>query len=117
MYRVGQNRIYAPDMTVYLVLGGFPAKKMHIHRIHLALASPTYVHPTYMVNPIFFTCALTGGHGQASAILQAQTQQVFTTCKVPQHWRQHSFDVPYLRILSAQHSGVYVLHTAASCKP
>ena len=38
--RVGQNRIYAPSMTVYLVISlpNIP----YIHRIYMVLANPTY---------------------------------------------------------------------------
>ena len=38
--RVGQNRIYAPYMTVYLVIS-LP-KIPYIHRIYMVLANPTY---------------------------------------------------------------------------
>jgi len=36
--RVGQNRIYTPYMTVYLVIS-LP-KILYIHRIYMVLASP-----------------------------------------------------------------------------
>jgi len=36
--RVGQNHIYAPYMTVYLV--NFLPKTPYIHRIYMVLASP-----------------------------------------------------------------------------
>jgi len=39
--RVGQNRIYAPYMTVYLVIS-LP-KIPYIHRIYMVLANPTYI--------------------------------------------------------------------------
>jgi len=39
-FRVGQNRIYAPYMTVYLVIS-LP-KIPYIHRIYMVLAKPTY---------------------------------------------------------------------------
>ena len=38
--RVGQNRIYTPYMTVYLVIS-LP-KLSYIHRIHMVLANPIY---------------------------------------------------------------------------
>ena len=38
--RVGQNRIYTPYMTVYLVISLF--KIPYIHRIHRILANPNY---------------------------------------------------------------------------
>jgi len=38
--RVGQNRIYTPYMTVYLVVS-LP-KIPYIHRIHRVLANPSY---------------------------------------------------------------------------
>ena len=38
--RVGQNRIYAPYMTVYLVI---PLPKIpYMHRIYMVLANPRY---------------------------------------------------------------------------
>jgi hypothetical protein len=40
MVRVGQNRIYTPYMTVYLV-NSLP-KIPYIHRINVVLANPTY---------------------------------------------------------------------------
>ena len=40
MVRVGQNRIYAPYMTVYLVIS-LP-KTPYIHRIYMVLANPTH---------------------------------------------------------------------------
>ena len=39
--RVGQNRIYAPYMTVYLVIS-LP-KIPYMHRIYMVLANPTYI--------------------------------------------------------------------------
>jgi len=39
--RVGQNRIYTPYMTVYLVIS-LP-KIPYIHRIYMVLANPTYI--------------------------------------------------------------------------
>jgi len=43
--RVGQNRIYAPCMTVYLVtsLPDMP----YIHRIYMVLANPTHLDYLY----------------------------------------------------------------------
>jgi len=40
MLRVGQNRIYTPYMTVYLVISlpGIP----HKHRIYMVLANPSH---------------------------------------------------------------------------
>jgi hypothetical protein len=38
--RVGQNRIYTPYMTVYLVIS--PPKIAYIHRIYMVLANPRY---------------------------------------------------------------------------
>jgi len=38
--RVGQNRIYTPYMTVYLVVS-LP-ELAYIHRIYMVLANPTY---------------------------------------------------------------------------
>ena len=40
IHRVGQNRIYTPYMTVYLVI--FLPKIPYIHRIYMVLANPTY---------------------------------------------------------------------------
>jgi len=40
IYRVGQNRIYTPYMTVYLVI--FLPKIPYIHRIYMVLANPKY---------------------------------------------------------------------------
>ena len=40
MSRVGQNRIYTPYMTVYLVIS--LSKIPYIHRIYMVLANPTY---------------------------------------------------------------------------
>jgi len=42
MTRVGQNRIYTPYMTVYLVIS-LP-KIQYIHRIYMVLANPTDDH-------------------------------------------------------------------------
>ena len=39
--RVGQNRIYTPYMTVYLVIS--LQKIPYVHRIHMVLANPTYL--------------------------------------------------------------------------
>jgi hypothetical protein len=39
--RVGQNRIYAPYMTVYLVISLL--KTLYIHRIYMVLANPTHL--------------------------------------------------------------------------
>jgi len=39
MFRVGQNRVYAPYMTVYLVIS---LPKYCIHRIYMVLANPTH---------------------------------------------------------------------------
>ena len=41
MFRVGQNRIYTPYMTVYFVIS-LP-RIPYIHRIYMVLANPTYV--------------------------------------------------------------------------
>jgi len=41
MCRVGQNRIYTPYMTIYLVIS-LP-KLPYIHRIYMVLANPKYV--------------------------------------------------------------------------
>jgi hypothetical protein len=41
MCRVGQDRIYAPYMTVYFVIS-LP-KIPYIHRIYMVLANPTHV--------------------------------------------------------------------------
>jgi hypothetical protein len=38
--RVGQNRIYTPYMTVYLVI--FLPKLPYIHRIYMVLANPNH---------------------------------------------------------------------------
>ena len=38
MCRVGQNRIYTPYMTVYLVI--FLPKKPYTHRVYMVLANP-----------------------------------------------------------------------------
>jgi len=40
-YRVGQNRMYAPYMTVYLVVS-LP-QIPYIHRMYMVLANPTRV--------------------------------------------------------------------------
>ena len=40
MIRVGQNHIYTPDMTVYLVIS-LP-KIPFIHRIYMVLANPEH---------------------------------------------------------------------------
>jgi hypothetical protein len=40
MTRVGQNCIYAPYMTIYLVI--FLPKVPYIHRMCMVLANPTY---------------------------------------------------------------------------
>jgi len=47
--RVGQNRIYTPYMTVYLMIS-LP-KIPHIHRIYMVLANPTSV-----VKAVFSQC-------------------------------------------------------------
>jgi hypothetical protein len=41
IYRVGQNRIYTPYMTVYLVIS-LP-KNTDTHRIYMVLASPSHI--------------------------------------------------------------------------
>jgi hypothetical protein len=41
LYRVGQNRIYTPYMTVYLIVS-LP-KKTYVHRIYTVLANPLYI--------------------------------------------------------------------------
>jgi hypothetical protein len=41
MYRVGQNRIYTPYMTVYLMI--FLPNLPYVHCIYMVLANPTYV--------------------------------------------------------------------------
>jgi hypothetical protein len=41
MFKVGQDRIYTPYMTVYLVIS-LP-KIPYIHRIYVVLANPIYV--------------------------------------------------------------------------
>ena len=43
MSRVGQNRIYAPYTTVYLVISLPKILCIPIHRICMLLANPTYV--------------------------------------------------------------------------
>ena len=40
IYRVGQNRIYTPYMTVYLVIS-LP-KIPYVHRVYIVLANPTH---------------------------------------------------------------------------
>jgi len=40
-FRVGQNRIYTPYMTVYLMIS-LP-KIPYIHRIYMVLANPRYL--------------------------------------------------------------------------
>ena len=47
MYRVGQNCIYTPYMTVYLFIS-LP-KIPYIHRIYMVLANPNYVWCIYGV--------------------------------------------------------------------
>jgi hypothetical protein len=42
MYKVGQNRIYTPYMTVHLVIS-LP-KIQYINRIYMVLANPMYVY-------------------------------------------------------------------------
>jgi len=39
IFRVGQNRIFAPYMTVYLVKS-LP-KMLYVHRMYMVLANPT----------------------------------------------------------------------------
>ena len=41
IYRVGQNCIYVPYMTVYLVIP--LSKKPYIHHTYMVLANPTYI--------------------------------------------------------------------------
>jgi hypothetical protein len=41
MFRVGQNRIYTPYMTIYLMIS-LP-KIPYIHRIYMVLANPNHV--------------------------------------------------------------------------
>ena len=50
IHRVGQNRIYTPYMTVYLVIS-LP-KIPYIHRIYMVLANPSY---TQLYNNDVFT--------------------------------------------------------------
>jgi len=45
IHRVGQNRIYTPYMTVYLVV--FLPKIPYIYRIYMVLANSTYTHWLY----------------------------------------------------------------------
>ena len=45
MSRVGQNRIYTPYMTVYLMIS-LP-KIPYIHRIYMVLANPMYEHSAF----------------------------------------------------------------------
>jgi len=47
--RVGQNRINAPYMTVYLAMS--PPKVPCIHRIYVVLANPTYYAPVPKATP------------------------------------------------------------------
>jgi len=47
IYRVGQNRIYTPYMTVYLVIS-LP-KLPYVNRIYMALANPTDIRCIYTV--------------------------------------------------------------------
>jgi len=42
--RVGQNRVYTPYMTVYLVISLL--KIPYMHRIYMVLANPTHYVPT-----------------------------------------------------------------------
>jgi hypothetical protein len=48
--RVGQNRIYTPYMTVYLVIS-LP-KIPYIHRIYMVLANPIHMLPTIMCTQV-----------------------------------------------------------------
>ena len=59
-YRVGQNRIYAPYMTVYTVIS-LP-KIPYIHRIYMILANPTYIYGIYgiMANTQSYTVYIYG---------------------------------------------------------
>ena len=50
MSRVGQNRIYTPYMTVYLVI--FLPKKPYTHRIYMVLASPKHEGTTVDAGPV-----------------------------------------------------------------
>jgi len=51
MIRVGQNRIYTPYMTVYLVIS-LP-KIPYVNRIYMVLANPTHVARTLRVPGLF----------------------------------------------------------------
>ena len=54
IYRVGQNRVYAPFMTVYLVIS-LP-KMPYIHRICMVLANLTYtVHSVHTISGLEIT--------------------------------------------------------------
>ena len=59
--RIGQNRIYTPYMTVYLVI--FLPKLPYIHRIYMVLANPNYkYHPRKLPKGRFAQRCLTWIH-------------------------------------------------------
>jgi len=52
--RVGQNRIYPPYMTVYLVIS---LPKIPLHCICMVLANPMYIHRVYKYIIIYMVLA------------------------------------------------------------
>ena len=46
IYRVGQNCIYTPYMTVYLVF--FLPKLLYTHRVYMVLANPTRIYGVHI---------------------------------------------------------------------
>ena len=57
VYRVGQNRMYTPYMTVYLVM--FLPKIPYVHRIYMVLANPTYLVTTALTQTSLALCDVT----------------------------------------------------------
>ena len=57
MCKVGQNRIYTPYMTVYLVIS--QPKIPYIHRIYMVMANPTHVSSSFYTR--FIASALAAG--------------------------------------------------------
>jgi hypothetical protein len=54
MFRVGQNRIYAPYMTLYLVIS-LP-RIPYIHRIYMAPANPPHISSVSRIQSYFSLC-------------------------------------------------------------
>ena len=84
MLRVGQNRIYAPYMTVYLVIS-LP-KIPFIHRIYMVLANPTYA-----------TCT---GAPKCASCLQLATMAVDVHKAAGMGHKAYLYNTPYGRYLT-----------------